>query len=77
MAVKTITIDLTAYETLSRLKRDGQSFSDVIKKELGRRKRASDLLVGLDSMAVSRRTLAGIESQVKARRQNRARAARI
>ena len=77
MAVKTITIDLTAYETLSRLKRNGESFSDVIKKELGRRRRASDLLAGLDALVLSRRTLVGIDAQVKARRRSRAPAARI
>lgn len=68
MAVKTITIDLEAYERLSRLK-DGDSFSQVIKKYLpARGARASDLLAALEGADVSDETLAAIDDVVAGRR---------
>lgn len=72
MAVKTITIDIEAYERLSRLK-DGDSFSQVIKKYLpAPGASARDLLAVLESVepdgGVSEETLAGVASVVADRR---------
>lgn len=62
MARKTITVDLEAYERLSRLKRDGQSFSDVVKELVPPfRSTGGDLLRMLDSVSVSESTLDAVE----------------
>ncbi len=44
MAVKTITIDLAAYEALARRKRPGESFSEVIKAHFASGGTGRDLL---------------------------------
>lgn len=68
MAVKTITIDLEAYDRLSRLK-DGDSFSQVIKKYLPAvGSTAGDLLVALDGSTVSDETVDRIAEAVEGRR---------
>lgn len=68
MAVKTITIDMEAYERLSRLK-NGDSFSQVIKKYLPAiGMTAGDLLSSLQHVDVSDETLDAIETVVDARR---------
>lgn len=68
MAVKTITIDLEAYDRLSRLK-DGASFSQVIKKYLPAvGSTAGDLLVALDGSTVSDETVDRIAEAVEGRR---------
>ena len=74
MAVKTITIDLEAYETLSRRKRKGQSFSEVIKEHFGTRRTARDLQAALETTTVSEQTLENIERQIRLRRRNIAKA---
>lgn len=73
MAVKTITIDLEAYETLARLKNAGQSFSQVIKQHLGPRT-GRDLQRALAQVTLSEETLDAIEDQVRRRREDPAEA---
>ena len=73
MPVKTITIDIEAYEILSRRKRAGQSFSQVIKERLGRRMTGKDLRALVGRTRVSEKLLDAIDAQVCARRGQRAR----
>ena len=71
MAVKTITIDMDAYERLATLKRAGQSFSQVIKEHLPAPvTTAGALLARLDETTVSEETLAGIERVIDGRRRD-------
>jgi predicted CopG family antitoxin len=77
MAVKTITIDVAAYEALARRKREGQSFSDVIKAHFAAGSVGADLLAAARRATVDERTLAGLDHVVKARARSRARAPRL
>jgi predicted CopG family antitoxin len=77
MAVKTITIDLEAYEALARRKRKGESFSRVIKEHFGRRRTGRDLAALLSEIRLSESTLARTERIVEARRRARARAPKL
>jgi predicted CopG family antitoxin len=73
MAVKTITIDLEAYEALSRRKRPGQSFSQVIKQHFAGGSTGRDLLEALKRFSLAHDTLDAVDAQVRARRRSRAR----
>ncbi len=72
MAVKTITIDMEAYEALARLKREGQSFSQVIKEHLGPR-RGRDLQRLLRTVSLSEETLDAVEGEIERRQESPAR----
>lgn len=70
MAVKTITIDLEAYEALSSYKKAGQSFSQVIKEHFGRRRTGRDLAALLDRVTLSEETLDAIDAVIEERRRD-------
>lgn len=70
MAVKTITIDIAAYEALSKRKRANESFSLVIKRILREdRYSAKNLLNHLTAITLSDETLDAVEKQVRLRDQ--------
>ena len=77
MAVKTITIDLEAYHFLARQKREGQSFSEVIKERFGRQKTISGLLAAAPALLLEETTLETIETIIKDRKRNRARVPKL
>jgi predicted CopG family antitoxin len=76
MAVKTITIDLEAYELLARGKADGQSFSQVIKQHFGRQPTAGDFCARVRTIRVSDEALDAMDAQVRRRASEPARAVR-
>ena len=73
MAVKTITIDLEAYDALARHKKRGQSFSQVIKLHFGPRKSVGAFREALRAASLSEHTLARVEGVVRSRRKSVAR----
>lgn len=73
MAVKTITIDLQAYEALARRKRPGQSFSDVIKQHFTSGSTGRDVLEAVRRFPLAEDTLNAVAGQIRARRRSRAR----
>ncbi len=77
MAVKTITIDIDAYEALRRRTRPGQSFSDVIKERFRGGAPGVTLRAALDRIAVDKSTLDAADALIAARRKSPARAVKL
>jgi predicted CopG family antitoxin len=77
MAVKTITIDMEAYELLSREKREGQSFSQVIREHFGAQPTAKRFLERMRSIRFDEATLDAMDRQVRDRRLSPARAIKL
>ena len=68
MAVKTITIDMEAYERLASLKKEGESFSRLIKRIVStKRSTAADLMKNLPRIALSGETLERLDEVVRER----------
>ncbi len=67
MAVKTITIDLDAYEALRRRKRHGQSFSDVIKEHFTHGSTGAALRSAVRGLEVHESTLDAADAIVRDR----------
>ncbi|MBM4035724.1 MAG: hypothetical protein FJ291_28630 [Planctomycetes bacterium] len=68
MPVKTITIDLEAYDLLAADKHDGESFSKVIKRRFRPKNTARNLYEHLHEIALEEETLENIEKVIASRK---------
>ena len=69
MAVKTITIDMEAYDLLGAQKRGGESFSKVIKRRLRPEKTGRALLDALPGICLETETLDVLEEIISDRQE--------
>jgi predicted CopG family antitoxin len=74
MAVKTITIDLEAYNLLAHHKGAGQSFSQVIKAHFGQQPTVASFRALVRGIRLSDDALDAMDAQVRARAKDPARA---
>ncbi len=67
MVIKTIRIDLEAYERLKAIKKEGESFSQVIKRVVKRPMDVQRFLKEIGEQPLSEEATAAIESHIKRR----------
>ena len=67
MPVKTITIDMEAYNLLAAEKREKESFSGVIKRHFRKARTAAELLERLDEVCLSERGLEDLDTVLASR----------
>lgn len=77
VAVKTITVDLEAYDLLACRKRPGMSFSQVIKLHLAPRRTARDLLATAKAAPLGPKALDAAEELIRGRKASPARAPKL
>lgn len=77
MPVKTITIDMEAYDLLAGEKRGDESFSRVIKRKFRRADTARVLLERLDQMCLSEGTSKNLDKIVEARNKSLAKSPKL
>ena len=67
MATKTISIDIQAYERLAKVKREGESFSEVIKRVVPRPIDLDAWFREMDASPLSPRAVRAVEEAVRGR----------
>ena len=77
MAVKTITIDMEAYNLLARHKKEGQSFSQTIKAHFGEQPTAGRLLQRVRGLRFSQEYIDNVRQIIRDRKLEPARAIKL
>jgi predicted CopG family antitoxin len=68
MAMKTITLDVEAYKRLSEVTREGESFSQAIKRLIPKPSDIDAWVRRIESNPLSPAAIAAVEDQIKQRR---------